>query len=82
MLTLGLAVSIDGNLGTTGRYANKIVGVMLGLGRMRLTENPILSKPAWRTTMALLELLPSQKRTLPGCLSLWRQKQLKRWRVP
>jgi hypothetical protein len=33
--------------------------------RMRLIENPLLSKSAWITAMAPLKLLPSQKRTLP-----------------
>lgn len=45
MLTLGLAVGIDGDLGK-GTYAGEICGVTLSLGRVQLIENPQLSKSA------------------------------------
>jgi hypothetical protein len=78
MLTLRLAVGIDGDLGK-GTYAGEIYGSNVKSRRMWLIEDPPLSKSARITTaMAPLKLLPHWA----GCLPSWRRKNLsKQWRV-
>ncbi len=65
MLTLGLAVGIDGDLGK-GTYAGWNLWSNIKSHHMRLIKNALHSKSARITVMVPLKNLASQKQTLPG----------------